>query len=86
MLARAVTAQRWIITFDRDYGNLIFARGLTAPPAVILFRLRSYRPDAPGWLLAGLIESGNAFQGYFVLVDEAGFRKRPLPEKKSIRG
>ena len=85
-LARAVTAQRWIITFDRDYGNLIFARGLTAPPAVILFRLRSYRPDAPGWLLAGLIESGNAFQGYFVLVDEAGFRKRPLPEKKSIRG
>ena len=86
VLARGVAEQRWIITFDRDYGNLIFARGLAAPPAVILFRLRSYRPDAPGRLLAGLIESGNEFEGYFVLVDEAGLRRRPLPEKKSIPG
>lgn len=86
VLARALAEERWIITFDRDYGNLIFARGLAAPPAVILFRLRSYRPDAPGRLLAGLIESGNAFEGYFVLVDEAGLRKRPMPEKKPLLG
>ena len=86
VLARAVAEHRWIITFDRDYGNLIFARGLAAPPAVVLFRLRSYRPDAPGGLLAGLIESGNEFEGLFVLIDDAGLRKRPLPEKKPVRG
>ncbi len=86
VLALAAAEQRWIVTFDRDYGELIFARGLAAPPAVILFRMRSYRPDAPGRLLAALFDSGGEFEGHFVLVDEAGFRKRPMPEKKSIRG
>lgn len=86
VLAQAVTEQRWIVTFDRDYGELIFARGLAAPPAVILFRMRSYRPDTPGRFLAALFESGSEFEGHFVVVDEAGFRKRPLPEKKSVRG
>ena len=31
VLALAVTERRWIVTFDRDYGELIFARGLSAP-------------------------------------------------------
>ena len=86
VLARAVAEQRWIITFDRDYGDLIFARGMMAPPAVVLFRLRSYRPDTPGRLLAGLIESGIEFEGFFVVVEDAGLRRRPLPENKSGRG
>ncbi len=86
VLARAVAEKRWIVTFDRDYGELIFARGLAAPPAVILFRMRCYRPDDPGRVLAGLLDSGAGFDGHFVLVDEAGLRKRPLPEQKSVSG
>jgi len=86
VLALAEAEQRWIITFDRDYGYLIFARGLAAPPAVILFKMRSYRPDGPGRLVAGLLESGSELEGHFVVVDEAGLRKRPLPGKKSVRG
>ncbi len=86
VLALAAAEQRWIVTFDRDYGELIFARGLAAPPAVILFRMRSYRPDGPGRVLADLLDSGSEFEGQFVLVDETGLRKRPLPEKKPVRG
>jgi predicted nuclease of predicted toxin-antitoxin system len=86
VLALAVAEKRWIVTFDRDYGELIFARRLAAPPAVVLFRMRSYRPADPGRALAGLLDSGPEFDGQFVLVEEAGFRKRPLPEHKSIRG
>lgn len=86
VLALAEAEQRWIVTFDRDYGELIFARGLAAPPAVILFRLKSYLLDAPGRLVAELIESGSDLEGYFIVVDESGPRKRPLPEKKSVRG
>lgn len=62
VLALAVAEKRWILTFDRDYGELIFARGLAAPPAVILFRMRSYRPDDPGRVLAGLLDSGPGFE------------------------
>lgn len=86
VLALAVAEKRWIVTFDRDYGELIFARGLAAPPAVVLFRMRSYRPDDAGRVLADLLDSGAAFDGHFVLVEDTGIRKRPLPEPKSIRG
>jgi predicted nuclease of predicted toxin-antitoxin system len=86
VLSLAVAEKRWIVTFDRDYGELIFARGLAAPPAVVLFRMRSYRPDDPGRVLADLLDSGAEFDGHFVLVEEAGLRKRPLPEPKSVRG
>ncbi len=86
VLARAVEEARWIVTFDRDYGELIFARGLAAPPAVILFRMRSYRPEGPGRMLADMLDSGPELAGHFVLVEEAGVRKRPLPEQKSVRG
>jgi hypothetical protein len=40
-LAPAVTELRWIVTFARDYGELIFARVLAAPPVVVLSRMRS---------------------------------------------
>lgn len=63
VLANAVAERRWIVTFDLDYGKLIFGRGFAAPPAVVLFRMRSYRPDAPGRLLAGLLDSGSEFGG-----------------------
>jgi predicted nuclease of predicted toxin-antitoxin system len=79
VLAQGVNEQRWVITFDRDYGELIFARGLAAPPAVFLFRLRSYRPEDPGRVLSALLDSGKAFQGQFVLIEDGGFRSRPLP-------
>lgn len=86
VLALAAAEKRWIVTFDRDYGELIFARGLAAPPAVILFRMRSYRPDDPGRLLAEVLDSGAEFNGHFVLLEDAGLRIRPLPEQKSVRG
>lgn len=86
VLSLGVAEQRWIVTFDRDYGELIFARGFPAPPAVFLFRMRSYRPDAPGRVLADLLDAGADFEGHFVLVDDAGHRKRPLPKAKSARG
>lgn len=86
VLALATAEQRWILTFDRDYGELIFARGLAAPPAVFLFRMRSYRPESPRQVLAGLLDAGGEFEGYFVLVEDAGQRKRPLPVGRSVRG
>lgn len=86
VLALAAAEKRWIVTFDRDCGELIFARGLAAPPAVILLRMRSYRPDDPGRARADLLDSSPEFEGHFVLVEEAGLRKRPLPEQKAVRG
>jgi predicted nuclease of predicted toxin-antitoxin system len=86
VLALAVAEKRWIVTFNRNYGELIFARGLPAPSAVVLFRMRSCRLDDLGRVFAGLRDSVPDFDGQFVLVEEAGLWIRPLPEQKPARG
>lgn len=64
VLALAAAEKRRIATFDRDYGELIFARGLAAPPPVILFS----RMTPGGFLRAcsilarGLIRLEQAFE------------------------
>lgn len=79
VLSIAVAENRWIVTFDRDYGELIFARHSPAPPALILLRLRSYRPDDPGRMLVDLLRDASDLAGQFVVVQEDSLRKRPLP-------
>ncbi|MDP4241135.1 MAG: DUF5615 family PIN-like protein [Bacteroidota bacterium] len=38
VLSTAVAQQRILLTFDRDFGELIFHKKLTPPPAVLHFR------------------------------------------------
>jgi predicted nuclease of predicted toxin-antitoxin system len=82
VLQKAAAEQRWVVTFDRDYGELVFARRGPLPPAVLYMRLRSYRPDQPGRILASLLAEPAAFAGHFVVVEDGGLRKRPLPVRE----
>jgi hypothetical protein len=47
VMALAVEEQRWLITFDRDYGELVYLRGLTPPPAIRHLILRGFRKARP---------------------------------------
>lgn len=38
---------RWLVTYDRDYGELVFSRGLAAPPAILYLRRDPTRRSAP---------------------------------------
>lgn len=42
VLARAVEECRWIVTFDRDFGDLVFHKGLPSPPTIVLLRESHY--------------------------------------------
>ena len=44
VLSRATVEERILITFDKDFGELVFRLGLNAPSGVILFRIP---PDSP---------------------------------------
>jgi predicted nuclease of predicted toxin-antitoxin system len=79
VLDMAASEARWIVTFDRDYGELIFAKNFPPPPALILVRLRSYRPEDPGRLLIEMLEQPARFDRQFVVVEESSIRIRPLP-------
>jgi predicted nuclease of predicted toxin-antitoxin system len=78
VLARAVAEQRWLLTFDMDYGELIFRRGLTPPPALVLYRLQRFGVDDAALRLLALLDTAEARSGgYFIVLDEA-VRWRPL--------
>lgn len=74
----ACCENRWLATFDRDYGELVFRRGLPVPPAIVLLRVPSYRPDAPAEWLLGLQAAGELREGYFHVFDGETVRRRPL--------
>ena len=81
VLSIAVTEERWIVTFDRDYGDLIFSQSFPTPPALIYLRLQSYRPEEPGHLLVDLLREPSNLAGQFVVVQDESLRKRPLPQR-----
>ncbi|MCI0508197.1 MAG: DUF5615 family PIN-like protein [Gammaproteobacteria bacterium] len=77
-LAREQT--RTLITFDRDYGELVFRCKLLCPPAIIYLR---FDPDNPLETAAILqmffSRAEDDIHGYFFALDRDGVRKRPLP-------
>lgn len=80
ILIQADSQQRWILTFDHDFGELIFNQQYPSPPALILLRLNSYRPVDPGMLVDQAIREDMYLSGYFVVLEIDKLRKRSMPE------
>lgn len=78
VLARAVAEKRWIVTFDRDYGDLIYQRKLPPPPAIVLLRERHYLPDEPARWVMRLTDQHARYDGRFVVCTRGRIRARPL--------
>lgn len=75
----ASTERRIIITFDRDYGELIFKRNLNAPLGVIYFRIQNFQPEEPAEILLNLLSSQDIeFAGFFTVISEKNIRQRRL--------
>ena len=70
---------RWLVTYDRDYGELVFSRGLPSPPAIVYLRQEPYPPTRPADLLGSLLARPDQVEGYFVVVGERSIRKRRRP-------
>jgi len=80
-LALARAEGRTLLTFDRDYGELIFGRGLPSPPCVIYLRFDPKTPTEPAEILQALfVQVAAAVEGYFFVVERDSFRRRPLPQ------
>jgi len=65
-----------ILTFDKDYGEIIFRYGELMPPAVVFLRYRGGHPLASGIILRELIKEGMIFENSFSVVDEQNVRQR----------
>lgn len=77
VLAQAVAEQLVILTFDRDYGELIFRHRLETPPAVIYFRRKGEGPEDAAFMLLEVLNKTEVLN-HFTVVDEDGIRQRRL--------
>ena len=79
VLQRAYLEKYIILTFDRDYGELIFRHLAPTPPGVIYFRLDPQTPEEPGeHVLRLLTIKGISYEGNFSVTDGQRIRQRRL--------
>ncbi len=73
----AIEEKRTILTFDRDYGELIFKHNYRPEKGVIYLRLDAYEADEPGKMIEELINTGQIdFDSALTVVDKHGIRQR----------
>jgi len=69
-----------LLTFDRDFGELIFRQRLPCPPAVVYLRFVPANPGEPAQVVQAMLECLETLEGQFIVLDRDSFRKRALPE------
>ncbi len=80
VLTRAADEERVILTFDRDYGELIYRLRLRSPRGVIYLRFRPHTPEERASILLNLLQTeGLQFEERFRVVEGDRIRQRPLP-------
>jgi predicted nuclease of predicted toxin-antitoxin system len=73
----AIEEERTIITFDRDYGELIFKHGYRPPFGVIYLRWKTFKPVEPGKYLISIIQKSQIDFSYaLTVIDEDSIRQR----------
>jgi predicted nuclease of predicted toxin-antitoxin system len=66
-----------ILTFDRDYGELIFRYSVTNPPAVVYFRDKGQAPEfAANALLKLLLNNEIQITDAFTVLEDRSIRQR----------
>ena len=80
VLQIAIAEDLIILTFDRDYGELLYKYQKKSPPAVIYFRSKGSKPITAGKLLYKLLTNKTIqIENYFTVIDDSGIRQRKLP-------
>lgn len=78
VLRMACDSGRRLLTFDSDFGDLVFLRGADAPPAILYFRLHPV-------IIAELLDAARRAvvavpDGFFAVIGSDAIRLRRLPE------
>ena len=79
VLKLSETQNRILLTFDFDFGELIFKEKLNASKGIILFRLIPFTPLEIGDIFLSLLNCNDLkFEGNLTIVEWDYVRQRPL--------
>lgn len=80
VLSWARRENRVILTFDRDYGELIYLRGLSVPQGLVYFRETPKNAEFPAKYLISILNAGQVIlENRFTVVESGQVRQRSLP-------
>jgi len=79
VLKRAHAENRIILTFDRDYGELIYRYKLFAPDGIVYFRFDPSTPEEPAKILLNILDKDKILiSGKFTVIERNRLRQRTL--------
>ena len=79
VLRRAQTEGQVLITFDRDFGELVYHRGAPSPQGIVYLRFQPSDLEEPARLLITLFAHDEIeWIGRFTVADRERVRQRPL--------
>lgn len=78
VLARANCAERFLLTFDKDFGELVFREKLFGSPGVILLRIPQPSPAEVALFVSNVLSSRDDWNGHFAVVTTDRIRMIPL--------
>ncbi|BCA60441.1 DUF5615 family PIN-like protein [Sphingomonas sp. HMP6] len=78
ILARPDIGSVIFLTYDRDFGDLVFNRGLQPPLAIMYTRLNRAKPEHIADRILALLEAGVA-TGHMITITKDGERLKPFP-------
>lgn len=67
-----------LLTFDRDFGQLLFKRGHVAPLGVVYFRFVPLYPEEVADIFKGILNDKITLNGMFTVCERESVRQRPL--------
>ncbi len=81
VLSLAFREERIILTFDRDYGRLLYEVGLPPPTGVVYFRFVPSSFEEPAEYLLGLLgRTDFSVSGRLTVAERDRVRQRPFPK------
>lgn len=84
ILAWAARERRIILTFDRDFGELIFRKRMPVPAGIIFLRFEPLTPEEPAQHLLRLLAiQGLSWENRFTVVKRNQVRQRVLPYQEN---
>jgi predicted nuclease of predicted toxin-antitoxin system len=84
VLARAHRENRVLITFDKDFGRLVFQRGAPASHGIILFRISPVSSAVIAERVASALAWRDDWTGHLSVIDDFGIRMRNLPNSPQV--
>ena len=85
ILAVAARDERILITYDRDFSELVFARTADQPSAIIYIRYRSRDVAAVIDRLLPVLDF-DLLQGHMTVLDQQRIRRTPFPMRSNDNG